>query len=91
MKNNFKLYRKKAKLTQKEMANKLNVSRQSYIKYESGETEPSFETLKQISLILNTSIDNLLNNPANQNNSDQFDKLVNDIKALVDSYKTNKN
>lgn len=91
MKNNFKLYRKKAKLTQKEMANKLNVSRQSYIKYESGETEPSFETLKQISLILNTSIDNLLNNPANQNNSDQFDKLVNDIKALVDSYKNNKN
>lgn len=91
MKNNFKLYRKKAKLTQKEMADKLNVSRQSYIKYESGETEPSFETLKQISLILNTSIDNLLNNPANQNNSDQFDKLVNDIKALVDSYKNNKN
>ncbi|HBF67707.1 MAG TPA: transcriptional regulator [Firmicutes bacterium] len=87
MKNNFKLYRKKAKLTQKEMADKLNVSRQSYIKYESGETEPSFETLKQISLILNTSIDELLNNSNIKNSTARFDKLIEDIKALVENYK----
>ncbi len=87
MKNNFKLYRKKAKLTQKEMADKLNVSRQSYIKYESGETEPSFETLKQISLILNTSIDELLNNSNIKNSTARFDKLIEDIKDLVENYK----
>lgn len=62
MKNNFKYYRKKYGFTQGEIATKLHVSRQSYIKYENGECEPSFETLKEISRILNTSIDALLDN-----------------------------
>ncbi len=62
MKNQIKFYRNKRELTQEQMANMLSVSRQSYSNYETGEAEPSFETLIKISKILRTSIDDLLGN-----------------------------
>lgn len=60
--NNFKLYRKKQKLTQVDMAELLHVTRQTYINYENGTYEPNFDTLIRLSKILNTSIDCLLGN-----------------------------
>lgn len=60
--NNFKLYRKKQKLTQADMAELLHVTRQTYINYENGTYEPNFDTLIRLSKILNTSIDCLLGN-----------------------------
>ena len=60
--NNFKIYRKKQKLTQAKMAELLHVTRQNYINYENGTYEPNFDTLIKISQILNTPIDCLLNN-----------------------------
>lgn len=88
MNNRIKEYRKLKNITQEEMASKLNVSRQSYINYESGETEPSFETLKKISIILNVSIDNLLDNlPFLKEPPVDIDALLKDIGEVLNKYK----
>ncbi|MBE6135828.1 MAG: helix-turn-helix transcriptional regulator [Erysipelotrichaceae bacterium] len=70
------------------MADKLNVSRQSYINYENGDTEPSFDTLKNISRILNTSIDDLLGNSLFfENNDTTVDNIINDLNIIIQKYK----
>ena len=51
--------RMKAKLTQQEMANQLNISRGAYAQYENDMTQPSIETLVKIANILKTSTDYL--------------------------------
>jgi len=88
MENNIKKYRKAKNITQEEMADKLNVSRQSYINYENGDTEPSFDTLKNISRILNTSIDDLLGNSLFfENNDTTVDNIINDLNIIIQKYK----
>lgn len=47
-------------MTQEDLAKKLNISRQSISKWEQGINEPSIETLKQICLILDVSINDLI-------------------------------
>ena len=56
----LKELRKKAGKTQQEMADILNMSKMGYNSYESGRTEPNFETLKKIADYFKTTIDNLL-------------------------------
>lgn len=56
----FKDLRTKSKLTQQEMADKLNISRSSVGMYESGEREPSFELLEQIADYFNVDMNYLL-------------------------------
>lgn len=58
--NNIKSIRKKNKLTQKDLADKLNKSVRMVQKYENGEVTPNIEVLKEISKILNVSLDSLL-------------------------------
>ena len=52
--------RKEKGLSQEELAEKLNVSRQTISKWETGETLPDIENLKNLALILEFSIDNML-------------------------------
>ena len=59
--NIFKL-RKKLGLSQEELGEKINVTRQTISNWELGETSPNPEQLKQLSKVLNVSIDELLNN-----------------------------
>lgn len=47
-------------LTQKEIAEYLNITQQTYSDYETGRTNPDIDTLILISVILETSIDYLL-------------------------------
>ena len=47
-------------LTQEELAEKLNVSRQAITKWESGDGIPDIENLKQLSILFNTTIDDLI-------------------------------
>lgn len=47
-------------LTQEELAEKLNVSRQAITKWESKEGIPDIENLKQLSILFNTTIDDLI-------------------------------
>lgn len=54
--------RKKANLTQEELAEKINVSRQTISNWELGSTSPNPEQLKLLSKTLKVSIDELLDN-----------------------------
>ena len=88
MKNNFRFYRNKRNFTQEQMAKMLNVTRQSYINYENGDTEPSFDILLNISSILKTPIDDLLNNeiyPSDRNS--ELTKLIKELETLLSKYK----
>ena len=55
--------RKREKLTQDELAEKLFVTRQAVSRWESGETTPNTETLKSLSKLFNVSINTLLGSP----------------------------
>ena len=63
----IKVARKNANLTQEEMADKLSVSRQAITKWEADKGIPDIQNLKNISKLLNVSIDCLLDD---ENNSD---------------------
>ena len=56
----LKILRKGNNLTQEELAEKLNVSRQAITKWESSDGTPDIENLKQISILFNTTIDELI-------------------------------
>ena len=52
--------RKIYKLTQRDMAEKLNIAQPSYIRYENGSAEPKQEILVKIADIFDVSVDYLL-------------------------------
>lgn len=58
------LLRKEKDLTQMELADRLNISYQAVSNWERGETMPDISKLPEIALILNTSIDNILDDNA---------------------------
>lgn len=55
-------YRKKVGLSQEELGEKIDVTRQTISNWELGETSPNTEQLKNLSKVLNVSIDELVNN-----------------------------
>jgi transcriptional regulator with XRE-family HTH domain len=57
---NIKNIRKKNNITQEELAEKLNVTRQAVSSWENGKTEPDIETLTNIAQIFDISIDELV-------------------------------
>lgn len=61
----FKMLRKESGFTQEELAEKLSVSRQAITKWESGDGIPDIENLKQISILFNTTIDELVKEDKN--------------------------
>ena len=61
----LKLLRKKNSLTQEELADKLNVSRQAITKWESGDGIPDIDNLKQLSILFNVTIDELVKEDKN--------------------------
>lgn len=60
MKNNFREAREKRKMTQDEVADRIGVARATYGRYESGQRECSFETLRKLANLLCVSTDYLL-------------------------------
>ena len=52
-------YRKRAHLSQEQLAEQLGVSRQAVTKWESGQSAPSTKNLAQLAGILNVSLDEL--------------------------------
>ena len=56
----LKLFRTTNNLTQEELAEKLNVSRQAITKWESGDGIPDIDNLKQLSILFNVTIDELV-------------------------------
>lgn len=83
--NNLYTCRKYKGYTQAEMAKKLSVSRQTYINYEKGKTEPTYDILVKISKVLHKSTDELLNNKTFVIH--KLDSMALDIKMILDYYK----
>lgn len=59
MGNNMKLIREQKQLTQKELADKLNVSRSWLEKVENGKVEPSLKLALRIAAVLGCSIEDI--------------------------------
>lgn len=66
-KDNLINLRKIHNMTQEELAEKINVSRQSIAKWESGDTVPDLEKCKSLSDIFGVSLDDLANYEAENN------------------------
>ncbi len=58
---NIKEARKSCRLTQKQVAGLLNVVESCYANWEQGRTEPNIEMLRNLGIIFNVSIDELIN------------------------------
>ena len=58
---NLKRLRKEHQYTQENVAEKINVSRQSIAKWENGESTPDIDSLIKLSKLYNVTLDNLVN------------------------------
>ena len=63
----LKLLRQKKNVLQKDVAEAINVSRTTYVKYENGDSEPSHKILIKLAEYYNVSIDYLLNKTNSRN------------------------
>ncbi len=66
-KDNLIQLRKMKRLTQEDIADKLDVTRQAVAKWESGETMPDIEKSRQLAEILEVSLDDLVNYASREN------------------------
>ncbi|SKA64069.1 DNA-binding transcriptional regulator, XRE-family HTH domain [Eubacterium uniforme] len=84
---NNKLYtlRKQKGFSQEELANRLNVSRQTISKWEVGDSTPDMENLVAISELFDVSLDELVldKEPANATETSNKSELYSDIKEKV--------
>ncbi|MGG1480482.1 helix-turn-helix transcriptional regulator [Bacillus smithii] len=69
----LKALRLQMSLTQKDMANLLEISRQAYGRYEKGESEPSVEAIIKLSEFFNVTTDYLLGR------TDQNEQILNEL------------
>lgn len=83
---NLKEIRKQKGLTQTEVAQKLNISQQTYSDYENKKTEPDIDKLIELSKLFNISLDKLLKENKDEINNNQHprysDNLIEKIKQL---------
>lgn len=75
---NLKYLRKREGLTQEELAEKLNVSRQSVTKWESGQALPDIEKVKEIAYMFSVSVDSLVGDIENPT-TNKIKKKIDDI------------
>ena len=85
----LKTLRKQRKMTQSELAQKMNVSQGTIAYWENGDREPSYSDLKTLADIFNVSIDFLLgrnNCVQNPSLSEVQEKLLNGFNDLNKNY-----
>lgn len=79
---NIRSLRKKLNLTQKELADKANISFRTIQNYENGLTPPSIKTIEKIALALGVSVERLISKYVFDNNataSDILEKMTLDL------------
>ena len=67
----LRILRKQKKLLQKDVAEAINVGRSTYVKYEKGDSEPSYAILKKLADFFNTTTDYLIEKTNNPNISSE--------------------
>lgn len=77
----LKELRAAAGLTQKQMAEVLNIDRTTYVKYESGASEPTFNTLTRLAEYFNVTVDFILGNPP----YDQWELVMEHREEIIDA------
>ena len=80
--NRLRDLRKKAGLTQKELAERINISLMTFKRWEWGQRAPRLEEIKRIAQALNVTEDELLNGPKNESWTLEI-KFDNSQKELV--------
>lgn len=83
-KDNLKKVRKDNNLSQEELAEKLNVTRQSVSKWESGAAYPEMDKVLQICKMFNVNIDDLLNKDIKEVNATKESKI--NINKYIDDF-----
>ncbi|MBR1377168.1 MAG: helix-turn-helix transcriptional regulator [Bacilli bacterium] len=83
-KNNLRKIRKDNNLSQEELADKLNVSRQAVSKWESGQAYPEMDKVLQICKMFNLNIDDLLNKDIREVNEVKESKT--NINKYIDDF-----
>lgn len=81
-------YREACALSQGQVAKALNIDRSTYTKYETGETEPSLNTLVKIATIYNVSPLELL--PMNSAENESVQRLKDIVQSDSPIYQLNK-
>ena len=85
----LKELRAKTRLTQAELAQKLDVTQQAVGRWERGQTSPDYETLKKLSVLFDVSVDYLLDNQPPQNDSlpalTPKRQIAKDLENIVDT------
>ncbi len=84
LKDNLKRIRKENNLSQEQLADKLNVSRQSVSKWESGLAYPEMDKMILICKIFDLSMDELLNQNVKEVNDEKKNKV--EINKYIDSF-----
>lgn len=75
----IKFYRKLNKLTQKEVANLININLSTYRSYEYEKIDPPLKVLLDLSKLFNASIDDIVDNPI----KNLYQEQINKIKLIV--------
>lgn len=68
--------RKEKNMTQEQLAEQLNVARQTVSKWETGETIPDIDSLKKLAVLLKFSIDDALGIEIENDNDDKNEWLI---------------
>lgn len=76
LKNIILQKRKEKNMTQEQLAEKLDVARQTVSKWETGETIPDIDSLKKLAILLEFSIDNALGIEMDNDNDDKMEWLI---------------
>ena len=68
--------RKEKNMTQEQLAEQINVARQTVSKWETGDSIPDIDGLKKLALLLDFSIDNALGIEIENDNDDKIEWLI---------------
>ena len=81
--NNLKKLRSNKGMTQKELAEALNVSYQAVSRWENDEVEPDISTLSKLSQIFGVSVDEIINGDIEKPKEEQHQEEVAAVAATV--------
>ena len=82
--NNLKIYRRESGLTQEQVAEKLNVSRQAVAKWENGDTLPDIESCIALADLYGTTVDILVRNLSSYTANDDGKKHIFGLSKMND-------